>query len=370
MKLPKNDTVEYETVADAGRKVFVAAVVLPIVNDCIVIREIGPVVVPQVIVGVLAVAVGVVAHKAGLAAHRNIVAFPTEEFLVRSAAERAGVVSVHEDAVIVVTETRIVGVVERRLGSNRVRKGILPVVDVFHHEPLVPRCAKGNLTILRGEVEIVLDQLALLLVGLDVREGVPLAVNSDETALEDINHVLKFIPYRRELIHVTLNPLEFRLLHRPLVVPGIGMAENHLRAGLALKFKMGAENIESLLRYVGLEVVAEIDTEIVQGAVGFLAGFETFESVGLRETLGRHVLEVIFERRIRTTLGVAELVLVVFVCNRVLERRLRSLETLHLVLKNALYRPAFCRIEVACLPSVVFRNDVLLTSGENRNAEH
>ena len=49
------------------------------------------------------------------------------------------------------------------------------------------------------------------------------------------------------------------------------MAENHFRSGLTLESEMGAENLESFLRNVGLEVVTEIYSEVVQGTVGRLA---------------------------------------------------------------------------------------------------
>lgn len=69
------------------------------------------------------------------------------------------------------------------------------------------------------------------------------------------------------------------------------MAENHFRSGLTLKSEMSAENFESFLRNVGLEVITEIYSEVVQCTVGRLAGDETLERIWLREALGSHVLE-------------------------------------------------------------------------------
>lgn len=59
------------------------------------------------------------------------------------------------------------------------------------------------------------------------------------------------------------------------------MSENHFRSGLTLESEMSAEDLESFLRNVGLEVITEIYSEVVQCTVGRLAGDETLERIGL-----------------------------------------------------------------------------------------
>ena len=238
----------------------------------------------------------------------------------------------------------------------------MAVIDILHDESLVARCAQGNLPVLRGMVEVALHQFAFLCILGDVGERVPFAIDSDESALENIDHVLELVPDRRKLLDMALDPFELRLLHRPFVVPRVGMAENHFRSGLTFESKMGAENLESFLRNVGLEVVTEIYSEVVQRTVGRLAGDETLERVRFRKALGSHVLEMVLKRCIRSALRVAELVLVVFVGDGVLERRIRSLEALHLVLQLAGNLPPCLRVEAAGLSAITFSNAFFLAS--------
>ena len=61
-----------------------------------------------------------------------------------------------------------------------------------------------------------------------------------------------------------------------------------------------SENFESFLRDVGLEIITEIYSEVVQRTVGRLAGDETLERIWLRKSLGSHVLEMVLKRGIRS----------------------------------------------------------------------
>lgn len=71
---------------------------------------------------------------------------------------------------------------------------------------------------------------------------------------------------------------------------------------------------------------------------------------------------MVLKRGIRSALRVAELVLVVLVGDGVLERRLRSLEALHLVLQFAGNLPSCLRIEASRLGAVTFSNAFFLAS--------
>lgn len=157
--------------------------------------------------------------QTGLATDRHIIALGTEKFLVRCSTECSRIIAIHEHAVIVVAETGIVRAVKCGRSRNRIGKRVLTVIDILHHESLVTRGAQGNLPVFRGMVEVALHQFAFLRIFGDVGERVPFTIDSDESTLEDIDHVFELIPNRRKLLDMALYPFEFRLLHRPFVVP-------------------------------------------------------------------------------------------------------------------------------------------------------
>ena len=150
----------------------------------------------KVLVGILAVAVCVVTHETGLATDRHIIALGAEKFLVRCSAECSSIIAIHQYAVIVVAETGIVRAVKCGRSRNRIGKRVLAVIDILHHESLVARGAQGNLSVLRGMVEVALHQFAFLCILGDVGERVPFTIDSDESTLENIDHVLELVPDR------------------------------------------------------------------------------------------------------------------------------------------------------------------------------
>ena len=95
-----------------------------------------------------------------------------------------------------VAETGIVRAVKCGRSRNRIGERVLAVIDILHHESLVARGAQSNLPVFRGMVEVALHQFAFLCILGDVGERVPFSIDSDESALENIDHVLELVPDR------------------------------------------------------------------------------------------------------------------------------------------------------------------------------